>query len=75
MDSRFFPYLRLFVPFLLTDDWFKRLGALQRLCMTSEEILSLAGVDFLCACVTVCVVCTAQISRQAVLTGMWIVRA
>lgn len=60
------------VPLLPTDDWFKRPGALQRLFMTSKESLSSAWECSLCVCVCVR---AAQIVRQAVLTGMWIVCA
>ena len=78
-------FLSSFLPFFLsalsaivqflslpTDDWFKRPGALQRLCMTSEETLSPETQRSVC--VHACVRAT-QIGRQAVLTRVWIVCA
>lgn len=80
-DFSFFLIWDCSVPSPPTDDWFKRPGALQRLCMTSEETLalslSLSGTSACSMCASaVCVcVCAAQTGRQAVLTRTRIVCA
>lgn len=65
------------VPFPPTDDWFKRPGALQRPCMTSEGTLSLKPQHSVClcvrarACVTNRQTSCANKSVDCVCTEMW----
>lgn len=66
------------VPFPSTDDWFKRPGAVQRLCMTSEEE-TLSLEPHCCECAHMCT-CVRSTNRQTscadksvdcVCTEMW----